>query len=309
MSVVLSQLSDSDADGVASLWQSATDQRRADLGLESISEPGLALARPGAFAVGVVEAELVISAALAMPGRADDGRSEHNVAGLAHISSVATLPGRWGEGLAGRCVQAVMMQASRRGYARAQLWTHTSNVGARRLYEREGFEPTGRKKLDDHGEPIVHYHRDLTAVPWEARPAARLVCLDPEDRVLLLHWRDPYDGYRLWEPPGGGVEPGETPYDAVLREWAEETGLPVPEIVGEPTLVGRDVIFNGSRGLVDEVFYLGRLPTAGIPRVDDATAMEQDTYLGHAWVPYGDLTGLDDPMEPDLIPILQRLMT
>ena len=44
------------------------------------------------------------------------------------------------------------------------------------------------------------------------RPAARVICLDAADRVLLMHWRDPSDGHLLWEPPGGGIEPGEKHY-------------------------------------------------------------------------------------------------
>ncbi|MEJ7630390.1 MAG: bifunctional GNAT family N-acetyltransferase/NUDIX hydrolase [Nocardioidaceae bacterium] len=307
MPVVVSQLSDSDHHGVTSLWQSATDQRRREIGLERLVEQGLPMERPGVFAVGVVDGETLLSMALAMPARADDGRSEHNVPGLAHISSVATLPGRWGEGLGGLCVRAIMGQATRRGFARAQLWTHHTNVGARRLYERERFETSGRHKVDDHDEPIVHYMRELPVLPWISRPASRLVCLDAEDRVLLLHWRDPLDGFQLWEPPGGGIEPGESPYHAVLREWREETGLPVPDMVEEPTWVGREVLFNGYRSVVDEAFFLGRSSAADDPRLDEATAAEQDAYLGHAWVPWTELDGLADPVEPDLVPVLRRL--
>lgn len=307
MPVALRQLSHSDADAFASVWQAATDQRRVDLGLEPISEPGVAMGRPGAFAVGVVDGDQLLSMSLAMPARADDGRSEHNVPGLAHISSVATLPGRWGEGLGGRCVRAIMCQATRRGFARVQLWTHESNAGARRLYEREGFVLSGKTKLDDHGEPIVHYLRELPPIPWAARDAARLLCLDPQDRVLLLHWGDPLDGYPLWEPPGGGVEDGETSAEAIVREWREETGLPLPRLTEPPTSVGRDVIFNGIRGVVDETFFLGRSTGAGVPRPDDATALEQDAYLGHAWVPWDELATLDDAVEPDLLPVLRRL--
>jgi 8-oxo-dGTP pyrophosphatase MutT (NUDIX family)/ribosomal protein S18 acetylase RimI-like enzyme len=305
--VVVRQLSGSDANGVASLWQSATDQRRRETGLQPLREQSLVLARPGVFAVGAVEGEELLAMALAVPARADDGRSEHNVPGLAHISSVATRPGEWGRGLGGRCVRAVMSQATRRGYARVQLWTHSSNAGARRLYEREGFELSGRRKTDDHGEPIVHYLRELPVIPWMARHASRLVCLDPDDRVLLLHWSDPVDGYRLWEPPGGGVEAGESSYDAVVREWREETGLPLPAMTDEPTLVGRDVIFNGTRSIVDEEFFLGRATSAGTPQADEATAMEQDAFIGHAWVPWRQLSELDDPVEPDLLPVLRRL--
>ena len=309
MPVVLRQLSGSDVEGVASVWQSALDQRRADLGIARVSDAGLVLERPGVFAVGLFDDDDLVSMTLAMPARGDDGRSVHNVPGLAHISSVATLPGRWGEGLAGRCVRAIMSQATRRGFARVQLWTHRSNAGARRLYEREGFEPSGRELVDDHGEPIVHYMRELPAFPWMARPASRLVCLDPDDRVLLLHWRDPLDGFQLWEPPGGGVEVGETSYDAVVREWSEETGLPVPRITAEPTWVAREVIFNGTRSVVDEAFFLGRASAPGAPRPDDATAIEQDSYLGHAWVPRDQLGDLEDPVEPDLGPVLERLTT
>lgn len=40
--------------------------------------------------------------------------------------------------------------------------------------------------------------------------------------VLLRHRR-----LGMWIQPGGHVDPGETPWDAALREAAEETGLPV----------------------------------------------------------------------------------
>ena len=45
--------------------------------------------------------------------------------------------------------------------------------------------------------------------------------------VLLVHRRD----VDLWEAPGGRVEHGEAPWDAVVREVAEETGL-VVEVTG-----------------------------------------------------------------------------
>jgi 8-oxo-dGTP pyrophosphatase MutT (NUDIX family) len=40
--------------------------------------------------------------------------------------------------------------------------------------------------------------------------------------ILLAHWRA--GDYSGWTLPGGGIDPGEDPADAAIREIAEETG-------------------------------------------------------------------------------------
>ncbi|MFD3906558.1 MULTISPECIES: NUDIX hydrolase [unclassified Streptomyces] len=57
----------------------------------------------------------------------------------------------------------------------------------------------------------------------DRRLAAYAVCIEGV-RVLLALSVSP-DGDRVWTLPGGGVEHAEDPYDAVIREVAEETGL------------------------------------------------------------------------------------
>jgi 8-oxo-dGTP pyrophosphatase MutT (NUDIX family) len=61
------------------------------------------------------------------------------------------------------------------------------------------------------------------------RPAARAVVVDPDDRVLLVRFEFP--GRTLWATPGGGIEPGESPENAIRRELEEETGF-IPAEIG-----------------------------------------------------------------------------
>ncbi len=49
------------------------------------------------------------------------------------------------------------------------------------------------------------------------------ILFDEHGRVLLCHRRD----MDAWNLPGGGVESGELPSEAVIREVLEETGLRV----------------------------------------------------------------------------------
>lgn len=55
----------------------------------------------------------------------------------------------------------------------------------------------------------------------DIRVAAYGVIIDDE-RMLLSHWNE--GGRSGWTLPGGGIEPGEAPADAAVREIFEETG-------------------------------------------------------------------------------------
>ncbi len=72
-------------------------------------------------------------------------------------------------------------------------------------------------ELDDDG-------RQINAEVVEHRGAVVLVvCPSPAEIVLVRQFRYPL-GKTTWEAPAGGIEAGETPEAAAIRELREETG-------------------------------------------------------------------------------------
>ncbi|MGO2518707.1 MAG: NUDIX hydrolase [Microbacterium sp.] len=66
----------------------------------------------------------------------------------------------------------------------------------------------------------------------DLRVAAYAVVTDDDGKILLARWTE---GRRVaWTMPGGGLEAGEDPEDAVRREVREETGytVHVEELLG-----------------------------------------------------------------------------
>jgi 8-oxo-dGTP diphosphatase len=86
--------------------------------------------------------------------------------------------------------------------------------------------------------------KENTVVRARQRLAAYGLIIDDSGRVLLARQSDADRRLGPWILPGGGVEHGEHPEEAALREVEEETGLQaqirgLTEVLSDITIVGR----------------------------------------------------------------------
>ena len=127
------------------------------------------------------------------------------------------------------------------------------------------------------------------------RVAAYGLCLQDE-RVLLARYVSPDATVRHWTLPGGRVEHGEDPYDALVREVAEETGyrVRVEQLLGVDSRPQRvewegPVVFQAIG-----IFYRVRI-TGGQLRNE----VGGSTDLA-AWIPLGEVPELERAVIVDI---------
>ncbi|PYC82156.1 NUDIX hydrolase [Streptomyces tateyamensis] len=112
------------------------------------------------------------------------------------------------------------------------------------------------------------------------------VVLDPDGTRVLLGRRTDSG---QWALPGGIIDPGEQPADAVVRECFEETGVVArPEALTSVTVSETVVYANGDRTQYLELTFRCRA-VAGEARVND----EESTEV--RWFDLTDLPPLDAP--------------
>lgn len=141
--------------------------------------------------------------------------------------------------------------------------------------------------------------RDLAALPY--RPNVGAVLFGPGGRVLVCRRADLPNAEGTpggWQLPQGGMDEGEDPRLAVLRELAEEIGTDRAEIIGEhpgwltydlpPELLG--VALGGRyRGQRQKWFALRFLGTDADIRLDADPHPEFDAWR---WVELAELPAL-----------------
>lgn len=105
------------------------------------------------------------------------------------------------------------------------------------------------------------------------RVAAYALTVDEAGRVLLCRIAPSVAPGEIWTLPGGGLEFGESPRAAVLRELAEESGYQ-GEIVALADVFDRLVTDSGSGGRLHAIRIVYRVRvTGGDPRdeIDGST--------------------------------------
>ncbi|WP_256104880.1 NUDIX hydrolase [Streptomyces sp. ODS05-4] len=146
-------------------------------------------------------------------------------------------------------------------------------------------------------------------MPEAVRRVARVVLLDPDDRVLLLHGHEPDDPARdWWFTPGGGVEGDETREQAAVRELAEETGL--TGVLLGPVLWQRicSFPFAGERWNQDEWYYLARTDRTEVALGGALTELETRSVAGLRWWTSAELSSTRETVYPTRLAGLLRAL-
>lgn len=136
------------------------------------------------------------------------------------------------------------------------------------------------------------------------REAARVLLFDQQDRVLLMRGHDGDQPDRhWWFTVGGGIDPGEDPRAAAVREVFEETGiqLSVEELTG-PVII-RDAVFDFAREHCrqHEIFFVARIQGGSLTQ-ENWSDYEAELIDELRWLSLAELAALPEDIYPEQLP-------
>ena len=139
------------------------------------------------------------------------------------------------------------------------------------------------------------------------RQTARVLPVDDEGRVLLLHGWDPHHPERpFWFTIGGAADPGESLREAGARELYEETRISVePDRLGEPIAANAiEFSWGGHHIAQDQTFYAVLVGSVAVS-LEGLDQWERATTDKYGWLTADELEAGERPAHPD-IPDLMR---
>ncbi|WP_435643841.1 NUDIX hydrolase [Streptomyces sp. H49] len=120
------------------------------------------------------------------------------------------------------------------------------------------------------------------------KPGISAAIITNGDRVLMVR-RRVKEGELSWQFPAGGIEPGETPEEAAVRETLEETGLKVEA----ESLIGQRVHPKTGR----EMSYTACRVIDGEAHVADEDELDAVAWVTLAEIPEYVPYGLFEPVQ------------
>ena len=123
------------------------------------------------------------------------------------------------------------------------------------------------------------------------RPAVRAILMTPDERVLLMRFQFRWRTKIVWLTPGGGLNPGESAEQALVRELREETGLEIShDAISSELWHRRHCVELGGRAVDQrERYFLVPVETfTPAPTALDA-GEEADSFAGFEWWPIGEI--------------------
>jgi 8-oxo-dGTP pyrophosphatase MutT (NUDIX family) len=134
------------------------------------------------------------------------------------------------------------------------------------------------------------------------RTTGRVLPVNPDGRVLLLHGWDPMrPDEPFWFTVGGAADPGESLRDAAARELREEAGIAVdPARLGEP-IASNTIEFSwaGWWFVQQQTFYAVAVEAVEVSFAgqDD---WERSTIDRHGWFSADEVLADADPVPPEI---------
>ena len=120
------------------------------------------------------------------------------------------------------------------------------------------------------------------------------VILVKDGKILLLlrrlGWKTGY-----WGPPGGHIDPGETPKQAAVRETYEEAGLRIKES-------DLELVAQRTKHDFGMIYYYTTDKFTG-----KGVALSHE-HKSFTWADWEKIEGLDTIFEPDILTLIKRLI-